>query len=32
MGSDEGGDPDALYFVAGPQDESAGTFGRIDER
>jgi uncharacterized protein (TIGR03118 family) len=31
MGSDAAGDEDALYFVAGPEDETAGVFGRIDE-
>ena len=30
MGSDEAGDPNALYFAQGPEDETAGVFGRID--
>jgi uncharacterized protein (TIGR03118 family) len=30
MGSEAAGDEDALYFVAGTEDETEGVFGRID--
>lgn len=29
-GSEDAGDEDAIYFVAGPEDETAGVFGRLD--
>jgi uncharacterized protein (TIGR03118 family) len=30
MGSAEAGDPNALYYVAGPDDEAGGVYGRIE--
>lgn len=29
-GSEDAGDENAIYFVAGPEDETAGVFGRLD--